>query len=207
VSTIRPALGGALVVVASLALAVGAPAGRGSVARPQLGSGVRAAVVSIAGAPVAVRCSIRPGDGGLVEPLGHAVWNTRLIELAPRICRTANTLATTPARPYSRGSFTQAQALLVVVHESVHVSDYSGRSDEALTECRAIQLVREAALQIGVADVTARALGHEALRFDARLPGPGDWRVGLNEIPSYHSLDCHDGGSLDIHAESNDWPN
>jgi hypothetical protein len=50
--------------------------------------------------------------------------------------------------------------------------------------------VREAALQAGVDDATARAVGHESLRFDSRFPTPGDWRVGLHEIPSYHSPDC-----------------
>jgi hypothetical protein len=96
---------------------------------------------------------------------------------------------------------------LVSVHESVHLSAYAGREDEALTECRAIQLLRETALLVGVDDDTARALGHEAMRYDARLPGPGNWMVGLHEIPSYHSSDCHDGGPLDIHPDSSDWPN
>ena len=36
------------------------------------------------------------------------------------------------------------------------------------------------------------------LRYDAQLPGPGNWMVGLHEIPSYHSPDCYDGGPLDI---------
>jgi hypothetical protein len=57
--------------------------------------------------------------------------------------------------------------------------------------------VREAALQAGVDDATARAVGHESLRFDSRFPTPGDWRVGLHEIPSYHSPDCWDVGTLD----------
>ena len=95
----------------------------------------------------------------------------------------------------------------MLVHEAVHVSDYEGRSDEALTECRAIQLVREAALVMGIDDAMARALGHEALRFDARLPGPDNWMVGLHEMPNYHAAGCEDGGPLDIHPESSDWPN
>jgi hypothetical protein len=31
--------------------------------------------------------------------------------------------------------------------------------------------------------------------------------VGLHEMPSYHSADCYDGGPLDIHPDSPDWPN
>jgi hypothetical protein len=34
-----------------------------------------------------------------------------------------------------------------------------------------------------------------------------DWRVGLHEIPSYHSPDCYYGGPLDFHPDSSDWPN
>jgi len=204
---VRSVLAAAALAAAFLVLASAAGAVRSSPGRLQLSSEVREAVLAIAGPPVRVRCSIRSGDSGVVDALGHANWERSLIELAPRICRNANVLSTAPARPYSGASFAQALALLVVVHESVHLSRYEGHTDEALTECRAIQLVREAALRIGTDDATARALGHEALRFDARLPGPGDWRVGLHEIPSYHSPDCYDGGPLDIHPESSDWPN
>jgi hypothetical protein len=168
---------------------------------------VRVALASIAGLPLSVRCSIPAKDEGMFEVLGHADWNRRLIELTPAVCRRDNALVTTAAAAYSKASYMQAQALLVAVHESVHLSAYSGHEDEALTECRAIQLVRQAALGIGVDDTTARALGHEAMRYDARLPGPGDWRVGLHEIPNYHSPDCYDGGPLDIHPASTDWPN
>lgn len=196
---------GAALILAALFLVeqAGATSGRAL----QLGSPARAAVAVIAGPGVHVRCTIPPADTGLVEALGHSDRDRRLIELRPAICRKANALASAPATAYSRASFPQAQALLVLVHESVHLSDYDGNRDEALTECRAIQLVREAALTIGVDDGTARALGHEAMRFDARLPHLGDWRVGLNEVPNYHSEDCYDGGPLDIHLDSSDWPN
>jgi len=206
-SSLRPLVAAGALVAAFLALGANAPAHSSSSSSLQLRSEIRQAVLGIAGPRVRVRCSIRPGDGGFVEVLGHADWELRLIELAPRICRNANTLVTAPAKPYSRASFVQAKALLVVVHESVHLSGYAGAFDEELTECRSIQLIAETALQVGVDDATARALGHEALRFDAQLPGPGDWRVGLHEIPSYHSLHCYDGGPLDIHPDSNDWPN
>jgi hypothetical protein len=193
---------------AAVGPAVAAPAGAvRPAASQQLRSLLRSAVEAIAGPPVQIRCSIRPQDAGLFDVLGHADWEHRLIELAPQICRDANALVAAPAPAYSAGSFAQARALLVVVHESVHLSGYPGRTDEAFTECRAIQLIHETALRIGVDDATARALGHEALRFDAQLPRWGDWRVGLREIPNYHSPDCYPGGSLDIHPNSTDWPN
>jgi hypothetical protein len=195
----------AALVAAALVLAgrAGATAARAL----QLGASGRAAVAVIAGTGVRSRCTIPPGDAGLVEVLGHADWDRRLIELRPAICRNVNALGSAPATAYSGASFAQAQAFLVLVHESVHLSEYDGARDEALTECRAIQLMRETALTIGVDDATARALGHESLRYDARLPRLGDWRVGLNEIPNYHSEDCYDGGPLDIHPDSSDWPN
>jgi len=186
------------------AAAAAAPAATSSL---ELRAETRGALAPAADGPVRVRCSIPPAHRGLVEALGHVVWSRRLIELAPGICRGANSLVQAPAAPYSNASFLQARALLVSVHESVHLSAYAGREDEALTECRAIQLVRETALLVGVDDDTARALGHEAMRYDARLPGPGNWMVGLHEIPNYHSPDCHDGGPLDIHPDSSDWPN
>jgi hypothetical protein len=186
------------------AAAAAAPAATSSL---ELRAEMRGALAPVADGPVRVRCSIPPAHRGLVEALGHVVWSRRLIELAPGICRGANSLVQAPAAPYSNASFLQARALLVSVHESVHLSAYAGREDEALTECRAIQLVRETALLVGVDDDTARALGHEAMRYDARLPGPGNWMVGLHEIPNYHSPDCHDGGPLDIHPDSSDWPN
>ena len=199
------AVAGATLVVAALVLVgrAGATAARGL----QLAAPGRAAITAIAGPGVRVRCTIPPAHVGLVETLGHVVWDQRLIELRPVICKNLNALGSLPATPYSKASFAQAQAFLVLVHESVHLSEYDGARDEALTECRAIQLIRETALTIGVDETTARALGHEALRFDARLPGPGHWMVGLHEIPNYHAPDCYDGGALDIHPESHDWPN
>lgn len=191
-------------VLLAVALAVAGPAG----AAPQAQLGPRAmnAVLSITDAPVRVRCQVA-AHGQAFAALGHADWLRQLIEVAPFVCRRVNGLVVRAAPAYSRGSFLQAQALLILVHESVHLSDYEGRTDEALTECRAIQLVRTAALALQVDDSIARALGHEAMRYDAQLPGLDNWMVGLHELPNYHSPDCHDGGPLDIDPGSSDWPN
>lgn len=195
----RLAIAGAAAVV----LAVTACA---ATARPfHVQGGVLDAVEWIAGPSVSLRCT-DPVQGQF-EALGHADREHRVVELAPRLCRRLDSLVSAPAAAYSAASYTQAQAVLVLVHESVHLSAYEGSTDEALTECRALQLVDAAALMLGVDHATARALGHEALRYDAQLPGSGNWMVGLHEIPSYHSPDCHDGGSLDIHPRSHDWPN
>jgi hypothetical protein len=184
-------------------LALASPAGGAT--ELQLNAEAVNAVATIAGHGMPVRCAVP--RAGAAEALGHADWRRETIELAPSVCRRVNALAAEPAQPQSPASYSQAEALLVLVHESVHLSSYSGSYDEALTECRAIQLVRGAALLLGTNDDVARALGHEAMRFDAELPGPGNWMVGLREIANYHSPDCYDGGPLDIHPDSTDWPN
>ena len=167
-----------------------------------LNDGAVVALESIAGPNVRVDCHLqRP------EALGHAYKTRRVIGVRPWVCRRINTMLVEPAAPYSERSYGQAFAVLILTHEAVHLSAYSGAEDEALTECRAIQLVRTVALAFGLTDDVARALGHEAMRYDAKLPGYDDYRVGLGEIPSYHATGCYDDGPLDIHPGSHDWPN
>jgi len=192
----------AVLVVAGLAVSASARAAP----EVQLVPKAMNAVTAITDATVRVRCSVAP-QGQAFESLGHADWLRQRIEVAPFVCLRVDALAVHAEAAYSHGSFLQAQALLILVHEAVHLSDYEGRTDEALTECRAIQLVRAAALALGVDDPISRALGHEAMRYDAQLPGLDNWMVGLHELPNYHSPACHDGGPLDIHPDSNDWPN
>ena len=157
---------------------------------------------SISGPGVTFDCHLRRP-----EALGHVNRARRMILVRPWICARMNASLRDEPAPGSPDSFRTAQALLVLTHEAVHLSTYSGKFDEALTECRALQLVRTVALALGSPDEVARAYGHEALRFDARLPGYGDYRVGLGLIANYHATGCYEGGELDIHPESSDWPN
>src|SRR5262249_23483407 len=162
---------------ALLALVLAPTAGARTAGRaPQLRLEAYAVVGAIADPGVRVRCTIT--QGGVFDALGHVDWRLRRIELAPRICRSLNGLVSAAAPAYPPALVTQGEALLVLGHESVPLSTYEGRSDEALTECRAIQLVHAAARMLGLDDATARALGHEAMRYDAELPGPGNWMVG-----------------------------
>jgi hypothetical protein len=193
----------ALAAVAGCAAAL-AP-GTGLAGRVELDARVFPAVNAIAGRAVTIRCTAV--ETGQFEALGHADFKRRRITLQPSLCRRINELVAAPAAGGTPAAGAQARALLVLAHEAVHLSSYAGRTNEALTECRAIQLVATTARALGVDAATASALGHEALRFDALLPGPGDWLVGLGEVPSYHSPDCYDGGPLDIHPDSSDWPN
>jgi hypothetical protein len=163
---------------------------------------VVAALEPVAGPGIGVDCHLnRP------EALGHAFRARRVIGVRPWICRRANAALAGEPPLYSDASYRTALAILILTHEAVHLSSYTGATDEALTECRAIQLVRDVALRLGATDEVARALGHEALHYDAQLPGYGDYRVGLGLIPNYHATGCYDGGALDIHPDSTDWPN
>ena len=184
-----------LLLVLGLVFAAAASAAR-------LDTRARQALESIARPGIRVECHLaRP------EALGHAFFARRVIGVRPWVCRRVNTAIAAQPEPYSEESYRTAFAILILTHEAVHLSSYAGARDEALTECRAIQLVRDVALRLGASDEVARALGHEALRYDAQLPGYGDYRVGLGLVANYHATGCYDGGSLDIHPDSSDWPN
>lgn len=160
------------------------------------------ALESVAGPGVKVNCALRRP-----EALGHAFAQRRVIGVRPWVCRRVNGLLLDASPPYTADSYAEAWAVLILTHEAVHLSSYTGAADEALTECRAIQLVRDVARAAGLSEEIAVALGHEALRYDALLPGYDDYRVGLGLIPNYHATGCYDGGPLDIHPDSSDWPN
>ncbi len=170
-----------------------------------LAPAVLAAIGTVSGHPVQVHCSVE--HGGYVDVMGHSDRRLRLIELHPRICRRLDALLVAPAPTGSPAFAAESEALLVAMHEAVHLSAYGAHADEAEVECRAVQLVAPAAVHLGLSRAQADALGHAALRFHQRLPGPGDWRAGLHEMPDYQSPDCYDGGPLDIDPESSDWPN
>jgi hypothetical protein len=187
----------ALILLSSVSLLVAPPANAAS-----LDHNAVAALESVAGPRITVNCTLqRP------EALGHAFVARRAIGVRPWVCRRLNQLLLDAPEPYTSDSYLAAWAVLILTHEAVHLSDYTGAGDEALTECRAVQLVREVALAAGLGEGIAGALGHEALRYDAMLPGYGDYRVGLGLIANYHATGCYDGGQLDIHPDSTDWPN
>jgi hypothetical protein len=172
---------------------------------PHLAPAVLTVIGTVSGHPVQVHCGVE--HGGYIDVLGHSDRGLRLIELHPRICGRLDNLVAAPAPIGTAASAAESEALLVALHEAVHLSAYGAHADEAEVECRAVQLVAPAALHLGLNAVQAAALGHAALLFHQRLPGPGDWRVGLHEMPNYQSPDCYDGGPLDIDPESSNWPN
>lgn len=173
--------------------------------RAQLAQPVVTALEYVSGTPLHTRCVV--DQGGYIEPEGHAGRRLRLIELQPAICRRLDALAATPAPVGSRALADESAALLVAVHEAVHLSPYGAEADEGHVECMAVQLVDITAERIGLSADVARAAGHAAWLAHERLPGPDNWMVGLHEIPNYKLDDCYDGGPLDLHPGSSDWPN
>ena len=91
---------------------------------------------------------------------------------------------------YARAADT-IYAVLVLAHESYHTS---GVTDEAATNCYAIQAMAWTAVTLGApvreAELLARAM--EALEPQQDVP--------------YGTTECHAGGALDLHPETPDFP-
>ena len=82
--------------------------------------------------------------------------------------------------------------ILTLAHESWHLR---GLTNEAQTQCYAIQTVELVALRLGVLPSDARAAAEYVAAHDARLPEG-----------TYHSSECRAGGGLDLHPQTTDWP-
>jgi hypothetical protein len=83
-------------------------------------------------------------------------------------------------------------AVHVLAHESYHLF---GIIDEARTECMSVQNTARTAELLGATPEQAQALA--ARYWSEFYPGLPD---------EYRSPDCRDGGSLDRHPASSDWP-
>ena len=200
-----PLMRNVLLAALSSAVLAGASAHAQTPPPVPLAHAVIAVIGTVSGHPLHVQCGVQ--HGGYIDVMGHSDRRLRLIELHPGICRRLDNLVSAPA-PVGTATFaSESEAVLVALHEAVHLSPYGAHAGEAEVECRAVQLVASAAAHLGLSETQAAALGHAAFLFHLRLPGPGDWRVGLHEMPNYQTPDCHDGGPLDIDLESTDWPN
>jgi hypothetical protein len=82
--------------------------------------------------------------------------------------------------------------IVTLAHESWHLR---GVTNEAQTQCYAIQTVELVALRLGVLPPDARAIADFVARYDAGSP-EGE----------YHSSRCAPGGSYDLHPETAVWP-
>ena len=82
--------------------------------------------------------------------------------------------------------------IVTLAHESWHLR---GVTNEAQTQCYAIQTTELVALRLGVAPADAHAIADYVAARDAREP-EGD----------YHSSQCRPAGSFDLHPETWSWP-
>ena len=90
-----------------------------------------------------------------------------------------------------RPDLDEVVAVHVLTHETMHMA---GSTDEALTECRAVQRDARTARQLGATPAQARAL---AIRY---------WREVYPRMPdAYRTAGCGPGGSLDEHLPDPPW--
>jgi hypothetical protein len=115
------------------------------------------------------------------------------VQLSPEVCGALTRFAYGPptlrrARPSSE----TALAVVVFAHEIGHTVI---GSNEAATECWAVQRAKTVAEVLGATEATAAAVGRVYLREHyPKLP------------PGYQSDECRDDGALDLDPESSVWP-
>jgi hypothetical protein len=166
---------------------------------------------SVAARPVRVSCTLDSRTDGDLTELGEArtVPGSRtagVVLLAPSVC--TDLLGFTHGLVASDWSCVDQNgpnlcsdtvdheilALHTLAHETWHIR---GISNEAATDCYALQSVSTVARTLGTDPVDAQALSaYYAAHFDAIRRPP----------PNYRSADCRDGGKLDLHPGSGVWP-
>ena len=83
------------------------------------------------------------------------------------------------------------QAVVTLAHESMHLR---GETNEAATQCYAVQLAARTAQLLGVEPSAAAAIGRYAFARQQFMP------------TDYQSAECRPGGALDLHPETPSWP-
>jgi hypothetical protein len=157
----------------------------------------------LAGRPVGVHC---PGflsslvrvrtEGGYVkfDGDGHPANYT---DLSPETCKALRHLDRIDFACVARGDCTYKQfkaawAAHTLAHESFHLRGFSA---EAVAECYAVQNTAFVAERLGVTHERAEQLQKWVfLKSYANLPD------------EYRSEECRDGGDLDLHPQSSDFP-
>ncbi len=91
-----------------------------------------------------------------------------------------------------RETLEHVAGVLTLAHESWHLR---GVTNEAQTQCYAIQTAELVAFRLGVLPPDARAVADYIAAHDARLPAG-----------EYHSAECRPGGAYDLHPETEAWP-
>lgn len=122
------------------------------------------------------------GFAGLAEPA----------HLAPEVCEALVDLRYRKERPDGEAKRELAEAAVVLAHEAEHVI---GTVEETVTECRAMQRLRQTARLFGASRAYAASLA-ETFWED----------VYPYNLPAYKTSACRDGGPLDLRPGSSVWP-
>jgi hypothetical protein len=146
----------------------------------------------IAGKPVTIRCD-ESGDyvGAVQHADGVATVGGDLAFLTPERCLDLYRLV---FKDQVRSSQT-GRAIAVLAHESWHLR---GVRDEGTTECYALQSGVALGERLGLGEGTARQLMRQQL-VENGLRGAGDAEYIV-------SPECRNGGRLDLHPRSSDFP-
>ena len=142
--------------------------------------------------PVSIRCDeARDYVGSVQHADGVATVGGDLAILTPEICHDLYRLAFDGEVIGSR----TGRAVAVLAHESWHLR---GVSDEATTECYALQSGVELGVRLGLSEDTARQLMRQQLTENALR--------GAESLEYRLTSDCRDGGRLDLDPDSSSFP-
>jgi hypothetical protein len=146
----------------------------------------------IVGRPVDIRCDEEGRFVGAVQHAdGVAVIGGRIAYLTPQICHDLYRLAFKDDVGFNR----TAHALVVLAHEAWHLR---GERDEGRTECFALQSAVGLGQRLGLTEETARRMMRQQLvENQLRARGSIEYLV---------PQECRDGGSLDLHPNTNAFP-
>ena len=161
---------------------------------PRLADGIRA----VSGIESTVRCWTKPGWERLEKIMhrslsGLADVGTYEIHLHPFACQGVEYLLAGNRPETGDVALFLADGLVVLTHEGTHFT--SAGSNEAVVECRAMQNAHLVAARLGIDEVYAHRLA--ALYWERAYP---------RNDPVYGSPECRDGGTMDLHPETSDWP-
>jgi hypothetical protein len=133
--------------------------------------------------------------GGRLHPdtVGFTGFGDQRVNLSSEVCGGLVALAYEKRRPTHGVEVVEiAMGVSILMHEAQHAD---GVFDEAVAECLGIQQIRAAAERLGADEQYAKGL---ALAY---------WHELYPELPRfYRSPECRDGGRLDQHPTSSEWP-
>lgn len=124
---------------------------------------------------------------------GYVSSDHERINLGPDACAQLALLVYRKVWPrVLRNRFALAQAVAILSHEAQHIAGFWA---EHVAECYGQQRIAPLARLLGVTVERARVLANVA------------WRYTYPALPAtYRSVQCRNGGKLDLHPRSNVWP-